>query len=212
MTLPSASVFGAARHAEAPLLQARLGFSFSYRHSCLHGEISDQHGPDIGAGLGNHQHADHGHRIRPQHHRDVKAKAQQNGQPHPAERPVLPGPWRRDRTARSPAAPAGQRGCCGRSPRRGSVGAEPLVLGHHAQQDAQPGQEIHGGGQTVMSPDAIPLPPDMVEQHIENCHGDGGDPLSQAQQRRYSFQDPWCTGHTLWGSGGRRPLRPAPPP
>ena len=54
----------------------------------FHGGISDQHRPDIGAGLWDHQHPDQRDGVRPQHHRDIKAEAQHDGEPHPAERPV----------------------------------------------------------------------------------------------------------------------------
>jgi len=43
----------------------------------------------IGAGFGNHQHADQGDGVRPQHHRDVEAEAQHDSQPHPAESLVI---------------------------------------------------------------------------------------------------------------------------
>lgn len=55
----------------------------------FHGKVSNEHRPHIGADLGDHQHPDYGHGVRPQHHRDVEAKeAQHNGQPHPAESTV----------------------------------------------------------------------------------------------------------------------------
>ena len=52
----------------------------------FHGGISDQHRPAIGAGLGDHQHPDQRDGVRPQHHRDIKAEAQHDGEPHPAGR------------------------------------------------------------------------------------------------------------------------------
>ena len=55
----------------------------------LHGEIPDEYRPNIGAGLGDHQHPDHGDGIRPQNDRDVKAKAQYNGHIHRNAR----SPW-----------------------------------------------------------------------------------------------------------------------
>ena len=41
----------------------------------LHGGISDEHSPHVGAGLGNHQHSDEGDGVRPQHNRDIEAEA-----------------------------------------------------------------------------------------------------------------------------------------
>ena len=38
----------------------------------LHGGISDEHSPHVGAGLGNHQHSDEGDGVRPQHNREPK--------------------------------------------------------------------------------------------------------------------------------------------
>ena len=67
------------------------------------------------------------------------------------------------------------------SPGEGRLGAEPLVLGHHAQRDPPPGQNVRGGGKTVSAADVIPLPPDIVKEHIENRHCRGGDPLAKAQ-------------------------------
>ena len=52
----------------------------------FHGGISDQHRPYIGAGLGDHRHPDQRDGVRPQHHRDIKAEAQHDGEPHPAGR------------------------------------------------------------------------------------------------------------------------------
>ena len=68
-------------------------------------------------------------------------------------------------------APRQRRGC-----------AQPLVLRHHAKADSHSAERVHGGGQTGLSLDLIALPPDVVEQHIENGHGDGCDPLAQTKR------------------------------
>ena len=180
--LPSASVFGAARPVEALLLQARLGFRPFLSALFLHGGVADQHRPDIGAGLRNHQHSDERNGVRPQHHRDIETKAQHDGQPHPAERAILmlfgaaieqhddqQTQQREGNVAVD--APRQRRGC-----------AQPLVLRHHAKADSHGAERVHGGGQTGLSLDLIALPPDVVEQYIENGHGDGCDPLAQTKR------------------------------
>ena len=70
--------------------------------------------------------------------------------------------------------------------RRG--GAEPLVLRHHAEHDANGGEQVDGGGQAAFALDLVALPPDVVEQHIEDGHGDGGDPLAEAERHGVVFK------------------------
>ena len=55
----------------------------------LHSRIADENGPHIGAGLGDHQHTDHGDGIGPKNNGNVEPEAQHDGQPHPAERFIL---------------------------------------------------------------------------------------------------------------------------
>ena len=70
--------------------------------------------------------------------------------------------------------------------RRG--GAEPLVLRHHAEHDANGGEQVDGSGQAAFALDLVALPPDIVEQHIEDGHGDGGDPLAEAERHGVVFK------------------------
>ena len=67
------------------------------------------------------------------------------------------------------------------TPGKGRLGAEPLVLGHHAEGHPGRRQAPDRGGQAVFAADLIPGPPDVVEQHIKDGHGHRGDPLAQAQ-------------------------------
>ena len=55
----------------------------------LHGVVANQHGPYVRTGLGDHKHADSRDNLGPQDHGDVEAKAQHNGEPHPAESLVV---------------------------------------------------------------------------------------------------------------------------
>ena len=48
-------------------------------------------------------------------------------------------------------------------PGQGRIGAEPLVLGHHAQHDPQPRQGVDQRGQALAALDAIAQPPDVIE-------------------------------------------------
>ena len=147
----------------------------------FHGRIADPDGPDIGACLGDHQHPDHGHGIRPEHHRDIEPEAQDNGQPHPAEGlvPLLFGAVVEQHNDHQ--AQQGKGDVPVDAPGKGRLGAEPLVLGHHAEGHPGRRQAPDCRGQAVFAADLIPGPPDVVEQHIKDGHGHRGDPLAQAQ-------------------------------
>ena len=45
----------------------------------LHSRIADENGPHIGAGLGDHQHTDHGDGIGPKNNGNVETEAQHDG-------------------------------------------------------------------------------------------------------------------------------------
>ena len=66
-------------------------------------------------------------------------------------------------------------------PGEGRLGAEPLVLRHHAQGNPHPGQYVNRGRENAPAGHPVPLPPDMIEQGIKNRHGDRGDPFPQPQ-------------------------------
>ena len=147
----------------------------------LHGLVADQNSPDVGACLGDHQHADHGDGVRPEDHGDVESKAEHDGQPHIAERGVLrlPGTFveqnddekAQKREGDIPVNAPGQR----------CVGTQPCILGEEAERDPESGQEVHGGGDLIPASDLIPDPPHIVENDIKDRHGDGGDELAHAQ-------------------------------
>ena len=63
---------------------------------------------------------------------------------------------------------------------RGSV-AQPLVLRHHAQDNTHSSQTVDGGSQAIAALDPVALTPDIVQQHIKDCHCHRGDPLTQTQ-------------------------------
>ncbi len=54
-----------------------------------HCPVTDENSPYIGACFGNHQHADKWDGVCPKYDRDIESKAQNDGQPHPAERAVF---------------------------------------------------------------------------------------------------------------------------
>ena len=81
------------------------------------------------------------------------------------------------------------------SPGQRGVGAEPLILGEHTQHDPCPRQQIDYSSQPGISPDMITAAPHVVEQHIKNRHGDGGDPLSNSQRRRVVLQPGGTQSH-----------------
>ena len=80
------------------------------------------------------------------------------------------------------------------------VGAEPLILGHHAQCDPYSGQAVHGCGKAVLTINLIPLPPHIIEQHIKNRHRNRSDPFSQAQRNGVILQ----TGGTQGNGPGNQ--------
>lgn len=55
----------------------------------LHGVEANQNGPDVSAGLGDHQHSHRRDRIRKQHHRDIAGKAQHHREPQEPEGLIL---------------------------------------------------------------------------------------------------------------------------
>ena len=74
------------------------------------------------------------------------------------------------------------------APGKRGFGAEPLVLRHHAKDDAHGSQPVDGSGQALLPLDPVALTPHIVEQHIKNCHRDRGDPLAESQGHGVVFQ------------------------
>ena len=157
-------------------------------HFFLHGVVADDHGPDVGAGLGDHQHPDHGDHICPQHHGDVEAEAQHNGHPHPTESGITGFPGTLVEQNDDQQTHEGKGDVPVDAPGQGGVGTEPVVLGHHAQDDPQSGQSVNGDGGIFAALHMVARPPDVVENHVEDGHGDGGDPLAQTQSYGEAFQ------------------------
>lgn len=154
----------------------------------FHGRISDKDRPYISAGFGDHQHPDERDRIRPQHHRYVETEAQHNGQPHPAERPVSMLLCAAIKQHYHQKTQQGEGYVAPNTPGQRRFGAQPSVLRHHTQSYPNSGKCIHRRGQSSLSADMITLPPDIVQQHIENCHRNRGDPLPQSQRHCEVFQ------------------------
>ena len=80
------------------------------------------------------------------------------------------------------------------APGEGCIGAQPLVLGHHAQGNAHTGQSVNQRSQTVLPLHMVALPPYIVEQDIEDGHGHRGDPLTSAQGNGVVFQSGGAEG------------------
>ena len=92
------------------------------------------------------------------------------------------------------------------APRQGGMVGEPLVLGHHAQQHTDGRQGVHSDGQVLLALYLVTLTPDVVQQHIKDGHGDGGDPLAQAQGNSVVLQaggaQSQCTRYQVEGIAG----------
>ena len=101
----------------------------------FHGGVSDQDRPYVGAGLGDHEHADGGDGIGPKNHGNVESEAQHDGQPHEPELPVvmlLGAAVEQDDDQKSQQR---EGNVAVDTPGQGSVCAEPPVLREQAKQD-----------------------------------------------------------------------------
>ena len=56
------------------------------------------------------------------------------------------------------------------APRERRTCAHPLILRHHAENDARGGKTLHGGDQARPALDLIALAPHIIEQHIKDRH------------------------------------------
>ena len=69
------------------------------------------------------------------------------------------------------------------APGQRRIGACPGVLGEEAQNDTRGRQNPHGRGQRAGLFCFVTFPPDVVEQDIEDRHGDGGYELPDTKSR-----------------------------
>lgn len=158
----------------------------------FHGEISDQNCPYIGTGLWDHQHSNHRNNIRPQHHRDIKAKTQYDCQPHPAESPIFALLCAAIEQHNHHESQQSEWNVAIDTPGKWSFSTDPLVLRHHTQSNPNTGHAEHCNSQSVLTLNLVPLPPHIVKKYIKNCHGNRGDPFSQSQRDGIILQ-PGCT-------------------
>jgi len=154
----------------------------------LHVAVADPDGPDIGAGLQNHQDADQRIALSQQHDRQIAGERDDDGQPDILIRRVLmllraPVPEHDDQQAQQ-----GEGNVAVDAPGQGRHGAGPLILRKQAEEDAGGGQQIDPDGQVGLALDVIALAPDEIQDDIEDGHGDGGDQLADAQRGRITGQ------------------------
>lgn len=74
------------------------------------------------------------------------------------------------------------------APGKRRIGAQPCILREEAEGDPQGRQQIHGGGNAVLTIDLVPDPPHIVEDDVKDRHGNGGDEFAYAQGDDKVFQ------------------------
>lgn len=144
----------------------------------FHRPIADPNRPDVGARLGNHEHADGRDLLGPQDDGNVKGEAEHDRERHPAKRLVVRLFHFVREEHDDQQAEQGERNVADHAPKQWRSGAEPLVLGQHAKQDAQTGQTVHQSAQTVVLANGVAFAPYEIEQDVKHGHRDGGDPFA----------------------------------
>ena len=134
----------------------------------LHSRITDENGPHIGTGLGDHQHTDHGDGIGPKNNGNVEPEAQHDGHPHPAKSRVVMLLGTAVEQHDDQQAHQCKRNVTVNAPGQRGFGAQPLVLRHHAQDNTHGSQTVDGGSQAIVALDPVALTPDIVQQHIKD--------------------------------------------
>ena len=150
-------------------------------HLALHGAEADDHGPQVSAGFWNHQGAYYRDCFGEENYREVAAEAQHDGEPHPAEGAVVLRFGAVEIEHDDQQAQQGERDVPINSPGQRRVGDDPPVLRHHAQGDSNAGQQVYRDGQIFVAGDVVAFAPYVVDQHVENRHGDGCHPFADAQ-------------------------------
>ena len=85
----------------------------------------------------------------------------------------------------------GERDVSVNAPRQRRSGACPCVLGAKTEDDANTSQNINDGSQCFFLCNVVAHPPNMVENHIKDGHGDGCNQFAHAQRKGVVFQ-PRC--------------------
>lgn len=151
------------------------------RHLAFHCAEADDHGPQVGAGFWDHQGAHERDCFGEKNYREVTAEAQHNGEPHPTEGAVVLLFGAAEVKHDDQQAQQGERDVPVNAPGQRRIGGGPLVLRYHAQGDSNARQQVHQDGQVFVLGDIVAFPPYVVDQHVENRHGDGGDPLADSK-------------------------------
>ncbi|MPN34369.1 hypothetical protein SDC9_181862 [bioreactor metagenome] len=148
----------------------------------LHVLEANPDGPDIGTGLRDHQDTDQRDGISPEDNRHIEGKAQDDGQPEEAESRVCLLVCALVEQDDDQQPQQGKRDVPVDAPGQRRMGAGPCVLGKQAEGNAGGCQQIDGARQQVPASDRVALPPDLVEDDIEDGHGDRGDELADAKR------------------------------
>ena len=136
---------------------------------------------DIADGFGEHQHAEDGNDARRHGHGDVEKEGERDEKPDKAEMTVyIPGlevERHNDRSENHKGYVADH------APKYAAVVLQPSVLREQTKDDADSRQNPYGGGEWLFLGFSVGTKPNIIHEHIENCHGDGGDELPDAQGR-----------------------------
>ena len=136
---------------------------------------------DIADGLGEHQHTKDGDDARRHSHGDVEKEGERDEKPDKSEMAVfIPGlevERHNDRSENHKGYVADH------APKYVAVVFQPFVLWEQTKDDADGGQHPYGGGEGLFLSLPIGSEPDIIHEHVENGHGDGGDELPDAQRR-----------------------------
>ena len=74
---------------------------------------------------------------------------------------------------------------------KGAAGLVHAFWGAKTEDNAEKRQNINDGSQPFFLCDVVSQPPNMIQNHIKNRHGDGCDQLAHAQRKGVVFQ-PRC--------------------
>ena len=167
-------------------------------HLVLHCAETDDHGPQICAGFWNHQGTHYRDCFGEENYREVAAEAQHDGEPHPAEGAVVLRFGAAEVEHDDQQAQQGERDVPIDSPGQRRIGDGPPVLRHHAQGDSNAGQQVYQGGQILAAGDVVAFAPYVVDQHVENRHGDGCHPFADSQRNHVVPETGGAQGDDTW--------------
>lgn len=167
-------------------------------HLALHCAEADDHGPQVSAGFWNHQGAHYRDCFGEENYREVAAEAQHDGEPHPAEGAVVLRFGAAEVEHDDQQAQQGERDVPINSPGQRRIGDGPSVLRHHAQGDSNAGQQVYRDGQIFVAGDVVAFAPYVVDQHVENRHGDGSHPFADSQWNYVVPETGGAQGDDAW--------------